>query len=80
MLRRVALVRTDVRRVFRLLVTTSSVPSSAILVTLMMEAMLSSETSVPPRTTRRNVPEEGILHLNKRSCNILPGTLLYNLT
>jgi hypothetical protein len=38
-----------------LLNTTSVVPSSAILVTLMKEALRSSETSVLPRATRRNM-------------------------
>jgi hypothetical protein len=54
------------RSVRRLLVTASVVPSSPILVTLMMEALSSSETSVPARATRRKIPEDGILHSHRR--------------
>jgi hypothetical protein len=40
------------------------VPSSRILVTLMMEALSSSKTSVLTRVTRHNIPEHGTLHSN----------------
>jgi hypothetical protein len=52
--------------VFRLLINANVVPSSPILVILMMEAIHSSETSVLTRATRRKVPEDGIPHSHRR--------------
>jgi hypothetical protein len=65
-LRRMALVRTDISEESITTLIVNVVPSSPILVTLMMEAMSSFESSVLTRVARRNITEDGILQSYRR--------------
>jgi hypothetical protein len=50
----------------RQLLVTANVPSSPILVILMMEALSFAETSVLIKAIRRNIPDHGIPHSHRR--------------
>jgi hypothetical protein len=54
------------RRMLRLLVTADVVPTSPILVALMVKAIRWHETSVLTRLTRPDIPDDGILHSYRR--------------
>jgi hypothetical protein len=51
--------RSMLSSMLQLLVISDVVPSSPFLVTLIMEAICSSETSVLTRAKRRHIPEDG---------------------
>jgi hypothetical protein len=54
------------RSVRRLLVTGNVVPSSPILVTLMLEAICSSEMSIVTSATLLHIPEDRIIHIRRK--------------
>jgi hypothetical protein len=64
----------------RQLLVMANIPSSPILVTLMMDALSSPKTSVLTKATWHNIPEDGILqylHLEYQFFNNLQKDLLY---
>jgi hypothetical protein len=69
----------SLRSVLLLLVTANVAPSSPILFTLIMEAILSFEMLVLTKATRRNTLEEGILHSHCRENLISYRSVLFEL-
>jgi hypothetical protein len=55
-----------IRSLLRLLVTANIVPNSPIFVTLMIEAIRFSESTVITIAARRNIPKDGILNSHRR--------------
>jgi hypothetical protein len=68
--------RLHYRNALLLLVMAHVVPSSPILVTLIMEVLISSNTSVIIRATLRNIPEDGILQ-RKNILNLFVRATIY---
>jgi hypothetical protein len=62
---RICELRIFLRSMCQLLVT-ANIPSSPILLTLMMEALHSSVTPVLTRATRHDIPEDSIFHSHHR--------------
>jgi hypothetical protein len=66
MLCRVTLVRNDVSEELSASIIMMTRIGPQILVTLMMETLISPETSVLTRATWRNIPEHATLHSHRR--------------
>jgi hypothetical protein len=62
--------RVLLRSVLRLLTITNVVPSSPIVLILMLEATRSSETLDLTRATRRHIPEHGLLQQRAGTTNV----------
>jgi hypothetical protein len=62
------------RNVLHSVVIANAVLSSPILITLLMEAIVSSETSVLTRGTRRNGQADDILHIH----HVITWNLIYS--